>query len=86
LLDIVGIALLPRPIALSMKPELKNPPIYNDDGSVDLYYGPKAPAGMQNNWTQTLPGKGWFVLVRIYGPLEPWFDKTWQPGEFELIS
>jgi hypothetical protein len=61
----------------------KSPLVYNDDGSVDLYYGPEAPAGMENNWTQTVPGKGWFVLIRLYGPLEPWFDKTWQPGEFE---
>jgi hypothetical protein len=41
---------------------------------------------METNWTQTVPGKGWFVLIRLYGPLEPWFDKTWQPGEFELID
>ena len=64
----------------------KSPLVYNDDGSVDLYYGPEAPAGMENNWTQTVPGKGWFVLIRLYGPLEPWFDKTWQPGEFELVD
>lgn len=60
--------------------------IYNDDGSVDLYYGPKAPQGKEANWTQTVPGKGWFVLFRAYGPLEPWFDKTWKPGEFELVK
>lgn len=60
--------------------------ITNADGSVDLYYGPKAPAGKEANWTQTVPGKGWFVLLRLYGPLEPWFDKTWRPGEFELVA
>jgi hypothetical protein len=60
--------------------------IYNDDGSVDLYYGPTAPEGKEANWTQTVPGKGWFVLFRAYGPLAPWFDKTWQPGEFELVK
>jgi len=64
----------------------KSPLVYNDDGSVDLYYGPEAPAGKENNWTETVPGKGWFVLIRLYGPLEPWFDRTWQPGEFELID
>jgi len=58
----------------------------NNDGSVDLYFGPVAPKGKQKNWVQTVPGKGWFVLLRLYGPLEPWFDKTWQPGEFELIK
>ncbi len=31
-----------------------------------------------------LPGRGWFACLRVYGPLEPWFDKTWRPGEFEL--
>lgn len=56
----------------------------NDDGSVDVYFGPKAPAGFEQNWVQTLPGKGWFMILRLYGPLEPWFDKTWRPGEIEL--
>jgi len=60
--------------------------IINADGSVDLYYGPKAPAGKEANWTQTVPGKGWYVLFRLYGPLEPWFDKTWRPGEFVLVD
>jgi hypothetical protein len=59
---------------------------YNEDGSVDLYFGPEAPKGKENNWVQTVPGKGWFVLLRLYGPLDPWFDKTWQPGEFELVK
>ena len=56
----------------------------NADGSVDVYFGPKAPQGYENNWVQTLPGKGWFMILRLYGPLEPWFDKTWRPGEIEL--
>ena len=56
----------------------------NADGSVDVWFGPKAPAGMEKNWVQTLPGKGWFMILRLYGPLEPWFDKTWKPGEIEL--
>jgi hypothetical protein len=57
----------------------------NADGSVDLYFGPNAPAGQENNWVQTVPGKGWFTILRLYGPLEPWFDKTWKPGEIELV-
>jgi hypothetical protein len=56
----------------------------NADGSVDVYFGPKAPAGMEHNWVQTIPGKGWFMILRLYGPLEPWFNKTWRPGEIEL--
>ena len=45
-----------------------------------------AAAGKEANWTQTVPGKGWFVIMRLYGPLEPWFDKTWRPSEFELVK
>jgi hypothetical protein len=56
----------------------------NADGSVDVFFGPRAPAGMENNWVQTIPGKGWFMILRLYGPLEPWFNKTWRPGEIEL--
>jgi hypothetical protein len=56
----------------------------NPDGSVDVYFGPKAPAGKESNWIQTLPGKGWNTILRLYGPLEPWFNKTWRPGEIEL--
>lgn len=59
--------------------------VANADGSVDLYFGPKAPAGKDSNWIETVPGKGWFSLLRLYGPLEPWFDKTWRPGEIEEV-
>jgi len=58
----------------------------NDDGSVDLYFGPQAPKGWESNWVQTVPEKGWFVLFRIYGPLDAWFDKTWKLNDFELVS
>ncbi len=68
------------------KNSTKDPLIANDDGSVDLYFGPTAPAGKEANWIQTVAGKGWFVLLRLYGPLEPWFDQTWRPGEFELVD
>ena len=47
-------------------------------------FGPKAPAGLEDDWVQTIGGKGWFMILRLYGPLEPWFDKTWRPGEMEL--
>jgi hypothetical protein len=60
--------------------------LVNADGSVDVYFGPKAPPGKEKNWAQTVPGKGWFVILRLYGPLEPWFDKTWRPGEIELAQ
>ncbi len=56
----------------------------NKDGSYDVYFGPKRPEG--KNWLQTIPGKSWFVILRMYGPLEPWINKTWRPGEVELIK
>ena len=58
----------------------------NADGSVDVYFGPSAPAGEEHNWIQTIPHKGWFMILRLYGPLEPWFDKTWRPAEIELAK
>ena len=56
----------------------------NADGSVDVWFAPKPPVGMENNWIQTIPGKGWFMILRLYGPLEPWFDKKWKPDAIEL--
>ncbi|VVE37054.1 signal peptide protein [Pandoraea iniqua] len=60
--------------------------ITNADGSVDLYFGPVAPKGKEANWMQTVPGKGWFTILRLYGPLDAWFDKTWKPGEIEEVQ
>jgi hypothetical protein len=60
--------------------------IVNDDGSIDLYFGPEAPAGKEANWIQTVPGKGWFCVLRLYSPTEAWFEKSWRPGEVELVS
>ena len=64
----------------------KDTVIANEDGSIDLYFGPKAPAGKEANWIQTVPGKGWFCLLRLYDPLEPCYEKTWRPGEIELVG
>ncbi|MFN8095213.1 MAG: DUF1254 domain-containing protein [Vicinamibacteria bacterium] len=60
--------------------------VTNPDTSVDVWFGPTAPAGHESNWVQTVPGKGWNVILRLYGPLESWFDKTWKPGEIELVK
>ena len=54
--------------------------LINPDGSVDVYFGPTAPAGKEKNWVQTILGKGWNTILRLYGPLEPWFNQTWRPG------
>ena len=60
--------------------------IVNADGSVEVYFGPESPAGKEPNWVQTIPDTGWNTLFRLYSPLEPWFDKTWKPGEIELVE
>jgi hypothetical protein len=57
----------------------------NADGSIDVYFAPGSP-GAAKNWIQTVPGKSWFVWLRLYGPLDPWFDKTWRPGEIEEVK
>lgn len=66
----------------SNSPDLKA----NKDGSYTVWFGPKAPKGHESNWIQTMPDEGYSVLLRLYGPLEPWFDKTWKPGDFELVK
>eukprot|EP00438_Fugacium_kawagutii_P021381 Skav232428 [mRNA] locus=scaffold189:163719:164744:- [translate_table: standard] len=53
----------------------------NSDGSMTIWFAPEAPAGKEANWLQTTPGKTWFVCLRLYGPLEPWFKQTWRPSE-----
>jgi len=58
----------------------------NADGSTDVYFGPEAPAGKEHNWIQTVPGKKWFTILRLYNPLQPFFDKTWRPSEIEVVS
>jgi len=58
----------------------------NDDGSATVYFGPKAPEGQDGNWVQTMPGKGYNAILRLYGPLEPWFEKSWMPGDFESVK
>lgn len=56
----------------------------NPDGGVTVWFGPEAPPGHEKNWVQTMPGKGYNAALRLYGPLEPWFDKTWRPGDIEI--
>ena len=68
------------PSVTSQEPDLTT----NADGSVDVYLGPEPPTD-GGNWVQTLPGKAWFAIFRLYGPLEPWFDKTWTLPDFEPV-
>ena len=59
--------------------------VTNGDGTTDVYIGPTAPEGHESNWLQTVPGKGFFVVLRLYNPLQAFFDKTWRPSEIEPI-
>jgi hypothetical protein len=57
------------------------------DGSTTVYFGPTQPAGVKRgNWIQTMPGKGWFTILRLYSPLPSFFDKTWRLSEVELVN
>ena len=58
----------------------------NADGSTTVYFAPTQPAGIKRgNWIQTMPGKGWFAILRLYSPLEPFFTKAWRPSEIEAV-
>ena len=57
------------------------------DGSTTIYFAPKLPTGVKpGNWVQTMPGKGWNTLLRLYSPLEPFFTKAWKPGEIQRVK
>ena len=58
----------------------------NADGSYTVWFAPEAPQGKEGNWVQTMPGKSFNILLRLYGPLQPWFDKTWMPGDLERVD
>ena len=53
---------------------------------MDLYFGPKAPSGKEGQWIKTLPNRGWFAYIRIYGPEGGAFNSTWKPGDFEVVK
>lgn len=53
--------------------------------TLDLYFSPTAPAGQEGQWIKTIPGKGWFVYFRVYGPEASAFDGSWKPGDFEEV-
>jgi hypothetical protein len=58
----------------------------NPDGSTTVTFGPERPSDSpESNWIQTTEGKGWFPILRLYSPLQPFFDKSWRVGEFEPV-
>ena len=57
------------------------------DGATTVYFAPRRPDGIADgNWIKTVPGKGWFVILRLYSPLETFFAKEWRPGDIELVT
>jgi hypothetical protein len=68
------------------KNNTRDPLAANPDGSITLTFGPTEPDENPGNWIQTVSGKKWFTILRLYGPLEPWFDQTWVPGDIEPLD
>ncbi len=66
----------------SNSPDLKP----NEDGSYTIWFAPKPPEGKEGNWIQTIPGKSWSTVLRLYGPLESWFDGSWKPEDVVLVE
>lgn len=64
----------------------RDKPAQNTDGSTDLYLGPKPPEGKGANWLATVPGKGYFAILRLYSPTEAAIDKSWKPGDIEKTN
>jgi len=57
------------------------------DGSTTVWFAPKLPEGVDDaNWIETLPGEGWSILIRLYGPLEPYFNKSWKPDDIVKVK
>jgi hypothetical protein len=71
---------MPKP-SISMYDE----PEMNPDGSVDIWFAPKAPKGNEKNWIKTIPGEGWFIYSRLYGPLEEYVNQTWKPSDIAKV-
>jgi len=58
----------------------------NADGSVDIHFGPTSPKGHEKNWIQTAPNRAWFTFLRLYGPLEPYYDRSWVLPDIEKVK
>ena len=64
----------------------RDKPLQNADGSTDLYFGLKAPKGKEANWIATVPNKGYFAILRLYGPTDAAINKSWKPSDIEKIK
>ena len=61
-------------------------PKANAEGSFEIFFGPNAPEGKENQWVKTIPGKGWFTFVRMYGPEKPIFDGTYKLQDIQEVK
>ncbi len=64
----------------------RDQPVPNADGSLDLHFAPRAPVGRESNWLATVPGRGYFAILRLYGPTEAALDKRWKPGDIQKVK
>jgi len=64
----------------------RDKPVQNADGSTDLYFGPRTPQGKEANWLATVPSKGYFAILRLYGPTEEAINKSWKPADIEKVK
>jgi hypothetical protein len=64
----------------------RDKPAMNADGSTDVYLGPQSPEGKGGNWLATVPGRGYFVVLRLYGPTEAAINKSWKPGDIDKLD
>lgn len=60
----------------------RDKPVVNADGTIDLYFAARAPAGKESNWLAVVPGRGFFAILRLYAPTEAAFDGSWKPSDF----
>ncbi len=58
----------------------------NEDGSVDVYFGPKSPVEQEANWVSTTPDRKWFAMFRFYGPEKSLFAKSWKMTDIEKVK
>ncbi|NRB36822.1 MAG: DUF1254 domain-containing protein [Rhodobacteraceae bacterium] len=72
--------------ALPTVDSIQNDPVVNADGSIDVYFAPEAPDGMDQTWVQTIPGNSFFVILRMYGLRQEWLNRNYVPGEVTRID
>jgi len=59
--------------------------VFNDDGTITFHIGPERPADAKN-WLKTVPGRGYFSIIRWYGPAQAFFDRKYKPGDFVKVK